>query len=97
MRFKVRNIDVITRRNKIHEACVEDWKNYDNELLEFIMSRVGCHPPHWKTQTNVPVCSNASQMKKPQLHKARESFQFPCKMIDRLDFTYLEDDYERLG
>ena len=32
MRFKVRNIDVITRRNKIREACVEDWKNYDNEL-----------------------------------------------------------------
>ena len=27
MEFQIRNIDVITRRNKNRETCVEEWKN----------------------------------------------------------------------
>lgn len=97
MFFKVRNIDVITRRNKIHEACVEDWKNYDNKLLEFRINRAGCHPPYWKTQSKLPVCANAFQMELPQTHNAPESFGLPCKMVERLDFSYREIDHELLG
>ena len=93
MWFEVHNIDVITRRNKIHETCVEDWKNYDHLLMEFMMNKAGCHPPHWKTHMDLPVCTNASQMESHPISKARESFGLPCKMIDRLDFSYQEHDF----
>ena len=44
MRFEVRNIDVITRRNKLDERCVEDWRNYDTNFMKNLVDEVGCHP-----------------------------------------------------
>ena len=61
--------------------------------MEFMMNKAGCHPPHWKTHMDLPVCTNASQMESHPISKARESFGLPCKMIDRLDFSYQEHDF----
>ena len=96
MRFEVRNIDVISRRNKINEPCVEDWRNYDQNYMETLMIEFGCHPPHWKSDTKLPICSNEKQMKYffelPEYYDAAIALQ-PCKKIDRLDYTYTEVTY----
>ena len=34
MQFEARNIDVITRRNKRYQPCVEDWRQYDQNVME---------------------------------------------------------------
>ena len=48
MIFEVRNIDVITRRNKYDVPCVEDWRNYDQNFMKSLMNDIGCNPSHWK-------------------------------------------------
>ena len=87
--FTVRDVDVITRRNKKNEPCVEDWRHYDDQYMQRLMKKVGCHPPHWKSEHDLPICSDASQMKsfsgQPNTF-AVESFGLPCKMIDRLQY-----------
>ena len=70
------------------------------------MNKVGCHPPHWplhwriKTKNDLPICSNSIQMSKYKHQPstaALESFGPPCKMIERLDYTYREVDIEDDG
>lgn len=33
MKFTVKNVDVISRRNKPQEPCIEDWKHFDDYIL----------------------------------------------------------------
>ena len=61
--------------------------------MENLMKKVGCHPPHWKTKYDVPIYSNASQMKtfsKQPTTFTVESFGQPCKLIDRLQYSFKE-------
>ena len=93
IKFMVRDVDVITRRNKKNEPCVEDWRNYDDQFMQSLMQKVGCHPPHWKSKYDLPTCSVASQMKtfsmQPNTY-AVESFGLPCTTIDRLQYFSYE-------
>ena len=95
MTFNVRNIDVITRRNKIEEPCVEDWKNFDKKFMEKLINDVGCHPSHWKLESKLPDCKSAKEMKyfseEPSAYEVAIATQ-PCKIIDRLDYSYTERD-----
>ena len=63
--------------------------------MEKLMNKVGCHPPYWKSDNDLPVCSTTGQMDTfPWSHMMNEmeSFDPPCREIDRLDFSYREKD-----
>ena len=98
--FQTQNIEVITRRNRIREPCEEDWKNYDTHIMEGMMKKAGCCPPHWKTILDLPICSKPSQMKtfsrQPDTAKIA-SFIQPCKVISNLDYNYEEFDDDKQG
>ena len=100
MIFRVRNVGVVTRRNKRQDPCVEEWRYYDQHFMEHKMNQVGCHPPHWKTISNLPTCSDATQMKllskQPSTFEI-SSFRPPCKVINRLDYIYQEVDLNYQG
>ena len=89
--FRVKNIEVITRRNKINEPCEEDWRNFDNHIMEGMMRKTGCCPPHWKTNLGLPICSNHHQMKTFSIQPTTaemESYIQPCRVINQFDYIY---------
>ena len=95
MEYRVRNIGVISRRNKRYDPCIEDWRHYDQQFMEQKMNEIGCHPPHWQTTSDLPTCTNANHMKKFSRHPTNteiEVFAPPCKVINRLDYSYDEND-----
>ena len=97
MEFEVKNVDVITRRNKIQDSCLENWRSYDKQFMENKMKTIGCKPPHWESSLNVPICSNKTQMKlflrKPPTHEI-VLFGPPCKVIERHDYFYYEREVD---
>ena len=98
MGFRINNIDVITNRNKDKERCIGEWKEYDQYIMDDIMEETGCHPPHWNSSRNLPLCTNATEMKvfanQPTTSKV-ENYDPPCKIIERLDYEYTEKDDNR--
>ena len=95
MEFGVKNVEVITRRNRVQEPCEKDWKNYDKYIMNEMLRKAGCRPPHWKTDLDLSICSDPQQMKifSRQPNTAElESFIQPCKIINKLDYTYEEYD-----
>ena len=57
------------------------------------MNEVGCRPPHWQTTLDLPICSESKGMKsfsRQQSTTYIESFVPPCRVINRLDYTFKE-------
>ena len=97
MKFRVRNVGVITRRNKKKDPCVEDWRHYEHHFMEHKMNRVGCCPPHLRTTSDLPTCNNATYMKpfvKQPGTAEIESFRPPCKVMNRVEYLYDEKDWD---
>ena len=95
MRFDIKNVNVISRRNKHQDSCFEDWKRYDEYVMNKMMIKVGCRPIHWSVVSNIAICTNQSQMQKfeEELTIAMvESLDPPCRSIDQLDYIYEEFD-----
>ena len=93
MAYRVRNMGVISRRNKKNDPCIEDWRQYDQQFMEHKMNEIGCRPPHWKTTYDLPTCTNANHMKTFSRHPTNaeiEVFFQPCKVVNWLDYSYEE-------
>ena len=100
MTFELSNVDVITRRNKLNEPCIEKWEKYDIHFMQNWANKVGCRPPQWKKQNNLPVCSNPDQMQnfsREPSDREIDSFYPPCKFIDEFDYTYHEYSFQNKG
>ena len=95
MSFRIKNIDVITNRNKPKKRCIVDWRDHDKYIMNSIMNDVGCRPPHWLPSSNLSFCQSNEQMKNfiplPPTDRV-ERYDPPCKHIERLDFNYQEID-----
>ena len=93
MLFIMKNIDVLTHRRKASDMCYEDWKNYDQFIMDSIMVDNKCRPPHWITDKKLPICSNVTEMAKCSLQPSTaqvDRYDPPCGVIERLDYTYQE-------
>ena len=103
MVFRVQNIDVIIRRNKLHEHCLDGEQHYDDLYIQKWTQKVGCRPYHWNFEDKndkTPICSNSSQMKKFLMQPDTidiELFTPPCKTIDQLEYIYHEEDITDQG
>ena len=67
-------------------------------VIDDIMEETGCHPSHWIQPTSLPLCTNATGMKNFSLQPTTlkvEMYDPPCKIIERLDYTYKEKDDPR--
>ena len=53
MLFTVKHTELLKRRNKFASPCNPDWKNDDENIMQEIITRVGCRPPHWKIHSNL--------------------------------------------
>ena len=87
-------MEVLHGRNKHKANCEEDWKNHDQHVMEEIMSKTGCRPPHWKSE-KYPLCRSQADMKKvlPPLTKhGYLNFTPPCRSITNFPYSFQEID-----
>ena len=76
---------IIRRRDKKSAPCNPEWRNHDRKHLEYITSKVGCCPRHWKVQSELPHCTNELQLAeiKRELIKIN-GFMPPCRSMETL-------------
>lgn len=90
IRFIIKDMDVITRRNKYDENCIEDWRRYDEKIMEKIITDTNCRPPHWVSNSSLPLCTNSSEMKNFYIasNLASNKYERPCRSIARIATIY---------
>ena len=96
LRFKVKGVEILKRRNKRLQQCHENTKNYDFVIIEEHAKRVGCSPPYHDRIDGMPVCAT-----KEKIAASRFSFRFdnygvqpPCEGIEKIYYTVEEDEME---
>ena len=100
MQYEVKDMEVNRHRIRPQEPCIEDWKNYDQMIMDKIMLDTGCRPPHWTTNHNLNLCSTPEKMKifkdQPTTTKV-ESFNPPCSVVQNIHYSYEEKNYRHKG
>lgn len=92
MRFTIKSTEVLKRRNKFSSPCNPDWENEETIIMDGIMASIGCRPPHWKLNSNLPNCSKPEEIEKfrwPR-YEDLQIFPPPCNVIENLQYDYEE-------
>ena len=92
MDFTIENVEILKQRKKCKE-----WVNYDENVMDIIIQKVGCSPPYYLPKKDVPVCTTTEQMKemasKIVLGKDH-GIEPPCKSLESMTYRYSETNYE---
>ena len=86
--------EVILRRNKYNDICEENWVDDDNQIIQKLVEKVGCHHEFWKADASVPICQSQKEfmgLKLPRLMTIGTSFlddyPKPCREIQNIIST----------
>ena len=57
MSFHMKNIEVLKRRSKYYLPCNSEWRYDDEKIMNVIIDKIQCKPPHWDIKSNLEICS----------------------------------------
>ena len=87
MRFYAENLEIFRRRKN----CDFNWTNYDNEVIEYHINRIGCRPLYHISKNHLPLCTDkqrlqeiASILSLSGNHKCPP----PCKAMEKINYKY---------
>ena len=97
MRFNIRNIEVIERRNKHISPCNDDaFPDVDGEFMKTISRTIGCKPPYLNDSSSLPLCSKHNQLKEAadligeflqgNIDPQKLTRLVPCRSLEKLHY-----------
>ena len=87
--FLITNIEVVKRRNKHDEPCLDDWTHFDGLVLHKHLKKVGCSAPYQKT--NFPVCTSQEKVQESQYEATevrKNYYPEPCQEISNIMYNF---------
>ena len=91
-RILIGSVEVVKRRDKAANPCIEEGRNYDQYKMEMIAQNIGCIPRHWKVDMpSIKFCKTNKEYKaaEDEFHK---KINPPCKSIEKLSQTSYDID-----
>ena len=98
MWFTVHGMEVINRRNTKSNPCIENWKNYDDEILKKHLCNVKCKTPYQQEiNASVSLCKSKKGMQLAKMGPDQhEDFglQPPCHSIEKIEYSYVDHELD---
>ena len=100
MFFDIKNVEVISRRNKRKRQCMRDWEMYDKEVQSMLAkNKLKCVPNHWNIENeNLPKCKKPKDLQLVNQYDHYNNMPndtpLPCRMIKSVIYNF--EDYPRL-
>ena len=90
--FTIESLEVLKRRHKKNKPCSRS-ENYDQNVIEDHITKIGCRTPFQKTDSEIPICSTGKNMQLAQYSISLENFDShtfprPCNSIESIKFNY---------
>ena len=96
MKYIINGLDTLKRRQKSEDPCHDNWKNFDNDVIEMNIRNVGCKNIYHKNPTDWPICNNRTYIRKanfPFRSDILKKYNPPCRQVDKMHYVYEEMDY----
>ena len=96
MKFNIDGVEILQRRNKRSQPCIENWKNYDDEVLVKHLNNIKCRSPYQSPSNEYPICNTTKEMKKSQFNLMTGEIDMypPCKAMEKVYYTFKETNLE---
>ena len=98
MRFKMRKVEVLRRRQKRGIGCNENWKEYDSMVIKSHINKIGCRPVYIDSSfqgPNIPNCSTKEEMHKARFTVRTDGYGIPppCTSMEEISYEYEESTF----
>ena len=103
MNIAVKDLEVLRRRNKRSNECMDNTVSHINHTVQKVMSLAECKPPYWKgfASPDLPPCNTRKQLEdiiylvEMALSGTGlfESDILPCNEIQRIGLEHLDTDF----
>ena len=94
--FRVWKVEVMKKRNKRSQPCIESWLDDDEYIVSRITEKFGCRPPHWSINTSLPECTGKDIMKNISMEYTPHFYSNypnpPCQQISHILGSQEEHD-----
>ena len=105
--FRLYGMEVVQKRSKSNDICKSNWIEDDKEIINDLISKVGCRHNHWISINNLPICQaqeELAKLKVPDINivdkKFLEEYLSPCRKIQTVigmgNFGKFEDSNAKL-
>ena len=89
------SLEVLKRRNKRRDPCVENWNSFDEMLMNQHFEEHGCSPPYFEAHKDFPVCSDQKKIEDSRFEvsriRSKPNFYPPCQGMSKIDYDYFDD------
>ena len=94
--FKMDSIEMIKRRNKKEDQCLENSTTYDYVRLKQEVYKAGCKAPYHNLQDYLPICDDYETLAMFDLENMlHEKFSKPCDEIPQVPFKFENQQQKR--
>ena len=98
--IEVTSIEMLKRRNKKKDRCLEESMHYDEILERRHTKNVGCRAPYQTSQIEFPLCKTRNKMKQSLFdgQALGEEYLNPCREMPNIIYNYgLDKPEENFG
>ena len=95
MRFTIKMVELLRRRNKSNSPCVSDDNQFDLGIMRRALAKTGCRPPYLIQDTSIPKCLTKEKIKASFFDECNfkaEDFAPPCEEMLQMADDYTEID-----
>ena len=95
MRHVINGMEILKRRKKANFPCDENWKYFDDHVIEKHTKKFDCRAIYHKKVGNKPLCDNKTsihQINFPFQSDELKNYAPPCKGVEKIHYTYEEYD-----
>ena len=96
LRYTIKGVEFIRRRNKKTQPCYEDWTNHDDEILRRHVIKSGCSPPYFRHNYDKSFCSSKDQIASSLFSLRFDEYNVypPCQGMEKIDYSFEDHVYE---
>ena len=99
LRFIIRSMDIVTKRDKRDMPCNQNWENYDDWVVQSFKNETGCNNPYQFYDNRLPTCNAKEEIKRAMFRQnvvEERKYTKPCTTMENLRWNWAESTYKKV-
>ena len=95
MKFRIRRVEVLKRRQARNRPCNENWEHYDDEIENKFTHAIDCRLPYLHRNKEIPICASKKKLQTGfYLRSDDYGVSPPCLEMKRITDLYTESSVD---
>ena len=98
--LEVSSIEILKRRSRKEEPCMDNWMSYDKIIEQQHLENVGCRAPYQAIASEIPICDTKEKMNESlmDIQELAQKYDPPCQEMPNIIYSYgIAKHEEELG